>query len=568
MVKPVGRKGRTVRKAVSFKRRSMEIFCLLLLPIVICLLVYDVYVIDEVMRTNVARNYQMRMETMLRTIDEKLENVGDYMTSLMVSGTDFSVLQYEASRRELFDSTQNILASYQYVLNVNREITGFLLYSSVNDYYRILENLDAGYIHSAEMRDYAAEVLQSGQPNVSGWYQDTIGGRRYAVRLTGRQRAVQMCFVDIEKLEKSLHEELAPDETLSILVSEGENAGQTYDFTVEGGQRKIVLKQECCFASVVMTARYAVNLSAGQRAFIAVSFVFLLAMLPLGVWAYSRMLMRPIARLTGAMGEVKDGNLNAKISYAGDIYEYQKMSDTFNDMLDQVQSLKILSYERTMEVQRIELQYLHLQIRPHFYLNCLKILYGLAQMKDYERIQKLLLLLSEYLRGILDSRSMIPLEEELRHVSTYVSLCGMIGSAVVRYEQKVEADIEEFMIPSLTLLTFVENSIKHGQIPGRPLSIVIQVKRFGMEEGEFLNLSVSDDGAGFDQDTLKILNGSETQPDAQNGRNVGISNIRERLSLTYGGRASVSFLNMGGARVELFIPFKTYLEEIHDRTDC
>jgi hypothetical protein len=54
-------------------------------------------------------------------------------------------------------------------------------------------------------------------------------------------------------------------------------------------------------------------------------------------------------------------------------------------MMDQIKSLKIIAYEKTLAAQQAQLQYLQIQIRPHFFLNCLSALYGLAEVGESEK---------------------------------------------------------------------------------------------------------------------------------------------------------------------------------------
>lgn len=91
--------------------------------------------------------------------------------------------------------------------------------------------------------------------------------------------------------------------------------------------------------------------------------------------------------------------------------------------MERIRQLKITSYEKELEAKHAKLQYLQLQIRPHFYLNCLKNLYALAETKQYHSIQNTILALSGYLRFIFrDNMKRIPLSQELRSIRDYMQL--------------------------------------------------------------------------------------------------------------------------------------------------
>ena len=71
------------------------------------------------------------------------------------------------------------------------------------------------------------------------------------------------------------------------------------------------------------------------------------------------------------------------VSQIGQLYQ------TFNHMADQIQILRIDVYEKELERQRARSRFLQVQIQPHFYTNILNLIHGMAQIQDFEEIQKL-----------------------------------------------------------------------------------------------------------------------------------------------------------------------------------
>ena len=230
-------------------------------------------------------------------------------------------------------------------------------------------------------------------------------------------------------------------------------------------------------------------------------------------------------------------------------------------MLDIIQQQKIDAYEQRLATQHAQLQYLHLQIRPHFFLNCLNILYSLAGEKKYDAIQELALNLSTYLRHIFkDGSKLVPLETELASVENYIRIQQAGAQIPPQLKVIIDADTPKVMVPPLSLLTFVENSIKHSSRQDSPLEIRIKCSRLPGDEEGYLYVSISDNGGGFTEEQLKELNspGENIYTD----RHVGIVNIRNRLHLLFGSRATLSFRNLiDGACVELFLPINSEKDE-------
>jgi sensor histidine kinase YesM len=96
--------------------------------------------------------------------------------------------------------------------------------------------------------------------------------------------------------------------------------------------------------------------------------------------------------------------------------------------------------------------------------------------------------------------------------------------------------------PAMMVQTLVENAIKHGLEPkpeGGKLSLKAEVVH-----GK-LSITVADTGLGFGRA-------------ATAGTGVGLANIRERLQLLYGPKASLTITENpgGGTRVTLAVPYK------------
>ena len=76
------------------------------------------------------------------------------------------------------------------------------------------------------------------------------------------------------------------------------------------------------------------------------------------------------------------------------------------------------------------------------------------------------------------------------------------------------------------------------------------------EDGEYLYICISDTGNGFSKEALDAI--EHDTPIIYHGRHhVGISNIKRRLALMYGERASITCSNMDenyGAVVEVRLP--------------
>lgn len=78
-------------------------------------------------------------------------------------------------------------------------------------------------------------------------------------------------------------------------------------------------------------------------------------------------------------------------------------------MLDQINTLKDEAYQKEMSLKKTQLQYYQLQIKPHFYLNCLKNMYAMTEVGKYEDIKTSIIYLSNHLRYMLKDEFIKPI---------------------------------------------------------------------------------------------------------------------------------------------------------------
>ena len=114
----------------------------------------------------------------------------------------------------------------------------------------------------------------------------------------------------------------------------------------------------------------------------------------------------------------------------------------------------------------------------------------------------------------------------------------------------------EYPVPPLSILTFVENSLKHAVQNDIRLQISVSIRCVELSEGGIgLQLRLADNGQGFPGPVLERLNAMHP-PMEVTGNHIGLPNLQNRLFYCYGTRASIRYANAenGGAQVTVIIP--------------
>jgi signal transduction histidine kinase len=188
-------------------------------------------------------------------------------------------------------------------------------------------------------------------------------------------------------------------------------------------------------------------------------------------------------------------------------------------------SLFFDSAELSRRQQKSEMALLRSQMQPHFLFNALTAV--MAVSDDKEKVEELTQSLADYLHFSLSKNDddASPLGDELDALENYLHVEKIRFAENLNYQIDADQEARKFLVPSQLVQSLLENAIKYGQQTSpMPLSIRIQTQL----TGESLHLVVENSGSWVD-------------PAASQGMGIGISNLRRRLQLLTGNRASLIY---------------------------
>ena len=186
------------------------------------------------------------------------------------------------------------------------------------------------------------------------------------------------------------------------------------------------------------------------------------------------------------------------------------------------------------------LQALQARIRPHFLFNSLNTVLGLMR-SDPRKAERTLENLADLFRVFMkDTRELVPLDDEVLLCKEYLTIekLRLAERLAVRWE--LDGMPGDALLPSLLLQPLIENAVHHGIEPNSvPGEIRVAIAKNG------------------DRVRVEIANPLPDAPPARPGNHMALSNVRERLDLTFDVEGQLETTTADGQfRVIVHFPYR------------
>ncbi len=217
------------------------------------------------------------------------------------------------------------------------------------------------------------------------------------------------------------------------------------------------------------------------------------------------MLMGPWIAVSALLKQIKDEARNQALAFELERSEFEK------------------------QAINARLRLLQAQVEPHFLFNTLANVRELV-LTGSPRASAVLDSLIAYLRAAVPqlNEPLTTVGQEIALVRAYLDVMQMRMPDRLQFNLDVADDAQRLICPPMTLLTLVENAMRHGVDPAEDGGrIDVRVIR----QGGHCRAEVADTGVG--------LNAARTSTD---GLGTGLANLRERLQLTFGDAATLDLI--------------------------
>ncbi len=494
---------------------------------------------------NIQISLQNVTDVYMDALDNDMKRVDYYLYSSYISNNDFIKL-FNAK-----DQVQYENLKYKCIRDMQDEIY-LSLNCEVLFYYHARRNEYIMSCGESARKEKFCDFLDENLDMAAKWTIVQVEGENYLTHIIDAGNVYYGAFINLDLFLQSVEEAVNYENVSVSIVGKKKNTD---------AEEMIAASRE----SERADARLCVNvtqkevmrtLSTWEWGLVIVAIV-MIGLIPLLYMVMKRWVISPLKELNYAHHELEAGNEKYRIEKEGNSLEILEAYRSFNQMADNIYSLKLENMEKQLAAKQLELNNLQLQIRPHFLLNTFNLIYSLAEKRDMENIKELILYLSGYFRHIFRSGKELELfQKELTLIEGYMKVAKIRYPGEIDIRYQIDPEVYMVRVPPLLIHNFVENVVQHALVKDRVIYIMLMAEYV---DGT-VTFVVSDNGAGMGEDEVRMIN-EERFKESRERTFVGIRNSAMRIKYFYGDAAKIrveSRLNYG---TEFTITFPYDLEE-------
>ncbi|MFD3258317.1 sensor histidine kinase [Paenibacillus lentus] len=577
------------------------------------LITYIVVVMLPVLLVGGAVTGYFREQAMERAIEQTtndVQKIKSQLATMLRVPTDIS-------NTFMFDKTLERMATTQYP-SVFELTKAYLAYNEFKDYVRLYREISAirfYYDNPTLINDMELIPLEEATRSTEwyqrametksiGWFyihdEEDVPVRKLSlVRQISfpehRSSGVLMVVLDQEELNRILRQEqfetLIFDEQGYIIAGKNpklvgqkidkldfgidlhQQANGAHKMEVQGEPSYLVIEDLLPESSVnglkivsVFTTDAIVK-DANKVSLFGLVFILLVLLIALlFVYIVSFLMTNRLLRLSRHFNRLALGDLAVVSSVDGND-EIGQLSRQFNYMVESINLLMNQVVEKTeqnnsLEIaqREIKLKMLASQINPHFLFNALESIRMNAHMKGEKEIAKVVRLLGKLMRKNLEvGRDQITLKEELEMVRSYLEIQKFRYEDRLDYELIIDRQLEGILMPPLIIQPLVENAVVHGvenKEGGVHVKLLIQAV------GDYAEISIQDDGMGMTPERLQEVRQSITGTEEAVDNRIGLSNVQQRLAMTFGEKHGLKISSKYGVGTEFSFSIPLNREQV------
>ena len=286
-------------------------------------------------------------------------------------------------------------------------------------------------------------------------------------------------------------------------------------------------------------------------------------------------IVRPVFDLHRQIAFVTSGGLSKRI-HMERRDEIGSIAKVINTMLDHQMeiSYRMLHtqqdlYEAELKEKENELRILENQVNPHFILNTLQRICGIATTYNAQEVVDIATAMGKIFEYSLRAPENVTLRQEMNIVQEYLEIVDIRFENRFIWDMDIQEELLDARMPKMILQPLVENAIYHGlEKKGRG---IVQIF---CEEGEGgLWIHIWDNGAGIEAKKLEkikefLQDEREMHRISMKVKRIGIANTCLRIKNFFGSAYGIEIDSIEGSGTEVTIHMSLEREERDQSRFC
>lgn len=268
----------------------------------------------------------------------------------------------------------------------------------------------------------------------------------------------------------------------------------------------------------------------------------------------------PIRSLSKSMKNVND-IYSVSFKPTGRKDEIGILEQSYSIMIEKIRNLIDSDYKVKMEKRNAQFKALQAQINPHFMNNSLQLIGGIAISKNVPEIYTLIKAISNMLLySIKIKEDLVTIEQEILHLKDYLLIQQMRFTDRIDIELNIEEELNDYLLPKLSLQPIVENSFKHGL---EKKAGIWKLSIQSIKNEKDIMIIIEDNGLGIEEKRIeqidKLLQNNINNVLEVDG-SMGIKNVDARLKLYFGNAYGIKLCSEKNKGTKITMLFKALKE--------
>lgn len=94
----------------------------------------------------------------------------------------------------------------------------------------------------------------------------------------------------------------------------------------------------------------------------------------------------------------------------------EEVKQAYNDMVQTILEMRVQKYEQELRMKDVQLKYIHMQLKPHYFLNALSTINSMVYQHEEENVHTFIQAFSQNIRYMFRTGlHTVPLQDEIKN---------------------------------------------------------------------------------------------------------------------------------------------------------